>query len=153
MLRCKTLCIAACWLLASAGPRASPDGRRHRAGLSAASPATLRRRRGAAGPMATRAAERAFAQSRLRRRRATASSSRPARGCHVSGCSDCHGGAPHRAAGRRTRPASAATGATSSAGTTYGRAPREDHARYRRGPMADGERYLKMLPDVHPSAA
>ena len=30
-----------------------------------------------------------------------------------------------------------------------GRAPREDHARYQRGAVADGEPYLKMLPDVH----
>jgi hypothetical protein len=30
-----------------------------------------------------------------------------------------------------------------------GRAPREDHVRYQRGPEAQGERYLQMLPDVH----
>jgi hypothetical protein len=33
-----------------------------------------------------------------------------------------------------------------------GRAPREDHERYRRGPAAEGEHFLKMRPDVHREA-
>ena len=31
----------------------------------------------------------------------------------------------------------------------HGRAPREDHERYQRGAEANGEPFLKMLPDIH----
>jgi hypothetical protein len=67
----------------------------------------------------------------------------------VSGCGDCHGAAPH--AGRRVG-SEACTRCHRGyfvGGDYLGRAPREDHERYRRGPVADGEPFLPMLPDVH----
>jgi hypothetical protein len=99
--------------------------------------------------MATRAAEKRFS------RRAFGAEgdrffARSCTGCHVAGCDDCHLAAPH--AGRRPK-AEACTRCHRGyfvGGDYLGRAPREDHERYQRGPEAeDGERYLKMLPDVH----
>jgi hypothetical protein len=70
-------------------------------------------------------------------------------GCHVSSCNDCHGASPH-AGTRLKNDACTRCHKGYFVGWEYlGRAPREDHARYRRGPVADGEPYLKMLPDVH----
>jgi hypothetical protein len=71
-------------------------------------------------------------------------------GCHVSGCADCHGPAPHARASRPATEACLRCHRGYFVGWEYlGRAPREDHVRYQRGPEANGERYLKMLPDVH----
>jgi hypothetical protein len=100
--------------------------------------------------MTTRAGERAFC------RRAFAGDgerffAQSCTGCHVSGCADCHGGAPHAAASRRpsTEACLRCHRGYFVGGEYLGRAPREDHARYQRGPEAHGERSLKMLPDVH----
>jgi hypothetical protein len=100
--------------------------------------------------MTTHAGERAFC------RRAFGADgdrffTRSCTGCHVSGCADCHGEAPHAAAGRRP-PTEACLRCHRGyfVGWEYlGRAPREDHVRYQRGPQANGEHYLAMLPDVH----
>jgi hypothetical protein len=101
-----------------------------------------------AGPMATRERERAFA-----RRAFGAEGDRffaaSCGGCHVSGCRDCHGDDPH-AAGKPGDDACLRCHQGYFTGWEYhGRAPREDHARYQRGPIANGIPYLKMLPDVH----
>jgi hypothetical protein len=140
MARSTTLCIAACWLLAGSAARS-------------ASPAECLRchepARGVlAGPMATRSGERAFA-----RRAFGAEGERffagACAGCHVTGCANCHGEDAHRA-GRPKDEACLRCHKGYSAGWEYeGRAPREDHARYRRGATAQGEPLLKMLPDVH----
>jgi hypothetical protein len=70
-------------------------------------------------------------------------------GCHVSSCSDCHGSGLHATA----RPANEACLRCHkgySAGWEYeGRAPREDHTRYRRGAVSQGEPFLRMVRDVH----
>ena len=100
------------------------------------------------GPMATRAAEKRFA-----RRAFGADGDRffaqSCTGCHVAGCDDCHGAAPHAGA-RLKNDACTRCHKGYFVGWDYlGRAPREDHARYQRGAVADGEPYLKMLPDVH----
>ncbi len=69
--------------------------------------------------------------------------------CHLMGCLDCHGGDGH----------GIVKGIGDSCynchkgyyvGSDYrGLAPREENMRYQRGPEINGERYLKMLPDVH----
>lgn len=100
------------------------------------------------GPMATRASERAFA-TRAFGDYADEFLAGSCAGCHVSSCRDCHGDSLHPSG----PPADASclrchrgyfTGAE-----YYGRAPREDHPRFQRGALVDGERSLKMLPDVH----
>jgi hypothetical protein len=98
--------------------------------------------------MATRAREAAFA-----RRAFGADGDRffaeSCGGCHVTSCSDCHGFGPHLN-GRPTDETCLRCHKGYSAGWEYeGRAPREDHARYRRGVVSQGEPFLHMLPDVH----
>lgn len=122
-----------------------------------------------AGPMATRAAERDFACRAFGEREGRAFFAAACAGCHVTTCRDCHEQEPHAANGQ-PRDARASGGTTARARETarvaddaclrchrgaftgweyHGRAPREDHERYQRGPVADGLNYLKMLPDVH----
>jgi len=152
-MRSTTRFTAACWLgLASLAGAAGPGAEDGRAPLPPSSLACLSCHPSAAGvlsgPMATRAAEKRFA------RRAFGGEgdrffARSCTGCHVAGCDDCHGARPH--AGRRL-PNDACTRCHKGyfVGWDYlGRAPREDHARYQRGQVADGEPFLKMLPDVH----
>lgn len=100
------------------------------------------------GPMATRTRELAFA-----RRAFGAEGDRffteSCGGCHVTSCADCHGFGPHLK-GKPTNEACLRCHKTYSAGWEFeGRAPREDHARYRRGAVSQGEPFLRMLPDVH----
>ena len=101
-MRSTTRFIAACWL-ASASPAgaAAPAAEDGRAPLPPASVACLACHPSAggvlSGPMATRAAEKRFA-----RRAFGADGDRffaqSCTGCHVAGCDDCHGGAPHAGA-------------------------------------------------------
>ena len=170
-MRWTTLCIAACWLLgaeAAAGPApvtATPLTALRPGGAWPALPIDLEcltchpgQADALAGPMATRAGERAFARRALGPAGGAFFSAACA-GCHVSGCRDCHDGPPHAAAAAAGRPCPAPKPRDeaclrchqgSFTGWEYhGRAPREDHERYRRGPVADGAPYLKMLPDVH----
>ena len=99
--------------------------------------------------MATRAGERAFA-ARAFGAHGERFFAHSCTGCHVSTCADCHGPAPHAAGARPGTEACLRCHRGYFVGWEYlGRAPREDHARYQRGPEANGERYLKMLPDVH----
>ena len=101
--------------------------------------------------MATRAAERAFADRAFGPHGASFFAT-SCTGCHVSTCRDCHGTTPH-VTGRPTDEACQRCHRGSFVGWDYaGRAPREDHARYRRGPTADGEPFLKMRPDLHHEA-
>ncbi len=151
MARSTTLFIAACWLLAASAARladASPGP--VEAGSAAA--ACLRCHESARGVlegrMATRSGERALARRAfgVEGDRFFASA---CAGCHVAKCADCHGEEPHRA-GRPRNEACLRCHNGYSAGWEYeGRAPREDHARYRRGATAQGEPFLRMLADVH----
>ena len=152
-MRSTTRSIAACWLAgASLAGAAGLEPEEGRAPLPPASVACLACHPSAggvlSGPMATRVAEKQFA-----RRAFGADGDRffaqSCTGCHAAGCDDCHGRAPH--AGRRmANDACTRCHKGYFVGWDYlGRAPREDHARYQRGPVADGEPYLKMLPDVH----
>ncbi len=69
--------------------------------------------------------------------------------CHVSDCLDCHGGDGHDIA-PATQEACLRCHKGYFTGSEYlGRAPREDHKRYQRGKSIRGEKYLKMLPDLH----
>ena len=99
-------------------------------------------------PMATREAERRFVAATYGKEdlgfyAANCGS------CHLTGCLACHGASGHAIC----KPAKEAclrchrgyfTGAD-----YYGKAPREEHQRYQRGGLLEGEPYLKMLPDVH----
>ena len=100
------------------------------------------------GQMATRAPERAFAERAFGAQGARFFSD-SCGGCHVSGCRDCHGEAKHPV-GKPGTDACVRCHRGYFTGSEYlGRAPREDHSRYQRGPEASGEHFLKMLPDVH----
>lgn len=152
-MRFRTRCIAGCWLagasLAGAGSLGPQEGR---APIPPASVTCLSCHPSAAGvltgPMATRAAEKAFAQ-RAFGAEGERFFAQSCSGCHVAGCDDCHGAAPHSGA-RLANEACTRCHRGYFVGWDYlGRAPREDHQRYQRGPVADGEHYLKMLPDVH----
>lgn len=68
--------------------------------------------------------------------------------CHLASCGDCHG------SGHQLQRPSTETCLTCHKGSYVGwdylgRAPREDSLRYQRGPVAQGEHYLLMRPDVH----
>ena len=171
-MRWTTLCIAACWLLgaepATAGPATgsvTPNtGVAAAAHVLPADVACLTCHPGRtdvlAGPMATRAHERAFAR-RAFGAEGDAFFGAACAGCHVSGCRDCHDGDPHPVAGPVAGVRAAASAQLRDdvclrchngyyAGWEYhGRAPREDHERYQRGAVADGAHTLKMLPDIH----
>lgn len=99
------------------------------------------------GAMATRRAEAAFAD-RAFGERGRAFFATACGGCHVRSCTACHDNAARP--GKPTDDACLRCHRGYFVGWDYyGRAPREDHRRYRRGPMADGEPFLVMLPDVH----
>jgi len=153
-MRWTTPFIAACWLAASAAPRAAtapPPGPpraiapavRECLGCHAAAGSVLE------GVMATREPERRFARRAFGHAQGDRFFEESCSGCHVSTCSDCHGADPHP----KGKPEDAACLRCHRGyfvGWDYhGRAPREDHERYRREPIADGEPYLKMLPDIH----
>lgn len=71
--------------------------------------------------------------------------------CHLTGCGDCHGSAHDPA--RPTDEACLRCHRSGFVGLEYrGLAPRESSLRYQRGPEHRGERYLKMVPDVHERA-
>jgi hypothetical protein len=72
--------------------------------------------------------------------------------CHLSGCSDCHGGDGHNIAKATDRSCFACHKGYFVGTDYYGMAPREDSNRYQRGDVAYGETYLKMTPDVHAEA-
>ncbi|MHC1698765.1 MAG: selenite/tellurite reduction operon b-type cytochrome iron-sulfur cluster-binding subunit ExtO [Geobacteraceae bacterium] len=72
--------------------------------------------------------------------------------CHLSGCTDCHGGDGHTIAKATDRSCFACHKGYFVGTDYYGMAPREDSNRYQRGEVAYGETYLKMTPDVHAEA-
>lgn len=69
--------------------------------------------------------------------------------CHVGGCLDCHGADGHRIASPAGEKCGTCHRGYFVGADYFGRAPREDALRYQRGQEIDGERYLKMTPDVH----
>ncbi|PLX81744.1 MAG: cytochrome C [Desulfuromonas sp.] len=100
------------------------------------------------GPMATREVERRFV-AQTYGRHDPGFFDNNCSGCHVSDCLDCHGEKGHEIA-RPTGEACLSCHKGYFVGWDYfGRAPREDHQRYQRGPQAQGENYLKMRPDLH----
>ncbi|OQY16246.1 MAG: cytochrome C [Desulfobacteraceae bacterium 4572_35.1] len=115
--------------------------------------------------MTTRAAEQQFCQ-RSWGRADPDFYSQNCVGCHVSSCLDCHsanidnGGnvsdgkfAVQHGGHAIQRPDSTVCYRCHNGyfiGWDYaGRAPREDSLRYQRGPQANGQYFLKMLPDIH----
>lgn len=73
-------------------------------------------------------------------------------GCHVDNCLDCHGDDPHAIARPSTQDCLECHNGYFVGWDYLGRAPRDDHERYQRGPKAQGQHYLKMRPDVHAEA-
>ena len=153
-MRWTTPFIVGCLLLGvSGGQRAAP-----RAGLQVSRPAPLsaedclRCHPSATGvmrgPMSSRAGERAFAH-RAFGDRGHAVFDDACGGCHVSACRDCHGSAPHTSGKPGDEVCLACHRGYFVGWDYFGRAPREDHGRYSRGTVANGEPFLKMLPDVH----
>ena len=72
--------------------------------------------------------------------------------CHLSSCTDCHGGSGHEIAPATDSSCFACHKGYFVGTDYYGMAPREDSLRYQRGEVAYGETYLKMTPDVHAEA-
>lgn len=151
--------IAALWLacasaLALALFSAPPPAAAVAAAPASASTACLTCHASAAGAltgsMATRADERAFAIRAFGPVEGPRFFEQSCSGCHVTACADCHGAATHPV-GRPRDAACLRCHRDDSVGAAYhGRAPREDHPRYQRGPKGEsGEHYLSMLPDVH----
>jgi len=103
------------------------------------------------GPMARRDGERTFAAKAFGRRD-DHFFEKSCAGCHVKDCLDCHGADGHAIA-KPGREGCHSCHRGYFIGADYlGLAPREDSLRYQRGPAVDGERYLKMRPDVHAEA-
>ncbi len=103
------------------------------------------------GPMAARTAEQAFA-ARTVGRFDRGFFGAECGSCHLKSCLDCHEGGGHALA-RPGMKGCLGCHAGYFVGADYlGLAPREESARYARGPSAGGELYLKMLPDVHAEA-
>lgn len=99
--------------------------------------------------MATRARERAFAHRAFGAAEGDQFFAASCSGCHVRGCDDCHGAGLHPV-GRPSNEACLRCHNGYSVGWQFeGKAPREDHERYRRGSTSQGEPFLRMLPDVH----
>lgn len=178
----KTLCIAACWLLASSlTAQAAADQCRwchtasvtvkgaHR-GLACAAchqnggqlltqPAA--RSHGSGGcvschrgyqrmyqhAMASRAKEKAFIQ-RSYGSRDRDFEQKNCSSCHLQGCLDCHGDA-HNIARPKADTCAVCHKGYYVGWDYFGRAPREEHARYQRGTVVEGETFLKMRPDIH----
>jgi hypothetical protein len=69
--------------------------------------------------------------------------------CHVSSCTDCHGGNGHKLARPALESCHRCHKGYFIGADFFGRAPREDSLRYQRGDLIEGEAYLKMTPDVH----
>ena len=100
------------------------------------------------GIMATRSGERAFA-CRAFDKEGEAFFQSSCTGCHVSSCEDCHRGDAHRTPANYDSACLRCHRGYFTGWDYYGRAPREDHERYQRGPVDQGDHYLTMLPDVH----
>ncbi|MBP6705271.1 MAG: cytochrome c3 family protein [Vicinamibacteria bacterium] len=137
----KTLFISAFWLLADRGQA--------RAAETSCLGCHPTARAALSGPMSTRAAERAFAHRAFGKAEGDRFFEASCSGCHVSSCNDCHGTEPHRDPRPKDDACLSCHRGYFVGWDYYGRAPREDHARYRRGAIANGEPVLKMLPDVH----
>jgi hypothetical protein len=147
-----TFCIVACWLSAAspAGLAATAPAAGVPAAASAACLCCHENARGILeGVMATRAGERAFARRAFGTEEGERFFTESCSGCHVAGCADCHGETAHPA-GRPADDACLRCHRGYSVGWEYeGKAPRDDHSRYRRGATSQGEPFLTMLPDVH----
>ena len=142
MRLCRILFIAAFSLLSGSEASAADSEARclgcHKAARGALS-----------GPMSTRETERAFAHRAFGAAEGERFFEASCGGCHVSACADCHGEAAHPVGKPKDEACLGCHRGYFVGWDYYGRAPREDHARYRRGAVENGEPILKMLPDVH----
>ncbi|MEW6334234.1 MAG: selenite/tellurite reduction operon b-type cytochrome iron-sulfur cluster-binding subunit ExtO [Thermodesulfobacteriota bacterium] len=102
-------------------------------------------------PMGTRSRERRFVD-RTVGRNDPAFFQKNCSGCHLRGCTDCHGGKGHALSKASDRSCLACHKGYFVGRDYFGMAPREESLRYQRGLRVDGETYLKMTPDVHAEA-
>jgi hypothetical protein len=140
-----------CWLLVTSqtGPAATPAERPRVANDVEACLQCHAGARGImSGPMSSRAAERRFADRAFGPHGAEFFEG-SCGGCHVSTCRDCHGEQAHGSGAPKDDACLRCHRGYFVGPEYHGRAPREDHERYQRGPQAGGERFLRMLPDVH----
>ncbi len=156
-MRWTTLFIAACWALAAdatawSAPRTATPPRAMPPHAALRDTSCVRchaaERSILSGRMATRTGEREFAR-RAFGREGDAFFAQSCNGCHVRSCDDCHRDGKVFVA----KPADTACLRChhgDNVGWDYhGRAAREDHERYQRGAIANGQRVLKMIPDIH----
>jgi hypothetical protein len=151
MTRSAMLFIVACSLIAASAVdlAASGPARRESAAARACLACHDSTRAVLSGPMAMRSGERAFAHRAFGVEDGDRFFAQSCSGCHVTGCGDCHGDGAHPVA-LPGNDACLRCHRGYSAGWEYvGKAPREDHSRYRRGATSQGEPFLTMLPDVH----
>lgn len=72
--------------------------------------------------------------------------------CHVKTCLDCHRSNGHPVSKPGDEVCLKCHKGYFVGADYYGMAPREDHLRFKRGPLHEGDNYLKMIPDVHKEA-
>lgn len=100
------------------------------------------------GPMGHRRPEKAFADAAFGAGGAHFFEQNCA-SCHLADCLDCHGGDGHAISAPQNDDCLACHRGYFVGREYLGMAPREDHLRYQRGPLYQGEPFLKMLPDLH----
>lgn len=150
-MRWTILCIAACWLWAADARAAATSAElaRHRTlGESTCLRCHAAARGVLTGVMATRERERAFAHRAFGHDGERFFSGSCA-GCHVQRCADCHGEGASFVAKPPDEACLKCHRGYFVGWDYHGRGAREDHERYQRGALADGEHVLKMRPDVH----
>jgi hypothetical protein len=98
-------------------------------------------------PMGSRSGEQAFVD-RTYGRHDMQFFAKNCNSCHLRGCGACHGSG-HALQRPATVPCLACHKGYFTGWDYLGRAPREDNSRYQRGAKAEGETFLRMLPDVH----
>lgn len=103
------------------------------------------------GPMAHRRSEQAFTASAFDRYDPRFFE-KNCSSCHVTSCGDCHSGGGHATARPGREDCHRCHRGYFVGADYWGLAPREDSQRYQRGIDIDGEKYLKMRPDVHAEA-
>lgn len=98
-------------------------------------------------PMATRTAEKDFVD-RSYRRVDRNFWQKNCNQCHLQSCGDCHGSG-HEISRPSSETCSRCHKGYFTGWDYLGRAPRDEHDRYQRGSLVEGETFLKMLPDIH----
>jgi hypothetical protein len=102
------------------------------------------------GPMATREREQDFVARTMGNRDINFFNNQCG-SCHLKRCTDCHGSGHQLAIPNDNACFSCHRGYFIGA-EYHGMAPREDNLRFQRGPVANGQKFLPMIPDLHAEA-